>query len=50
MVVDGGKSSRTCKAMVFHIWNMEVGLCISIQLCKTKIDEADLQLILASAY
>ena len=50
MSVDTGITSSASKVLVLSVWDMEVGLGITVLLCKTKVNHIDLVSTLANAH
>ncbi len=50
MRVDGGIASGTSQVLVLAVWDVQVGLGITVLLGKTEIDDVDLVSALADAH
>lgn len=42
MSVDGCITSSSCQVFVLTVWNVEVGLRITVFLCQSEVDDIDL--------
>ena len=48
--VDAGIASSSCKILVLTVWDVKMGLRVTVFLCKTKVDDIDLISTLANPH